>query len=93
MNSVKKDTIHFQEATRRNIEASQRRTIYQSFGLTMSKTKKLNIRITEQEKMRLKDQANEQGITLSKLVLNSVNGLKTSRAALKRNQQETKAKP
>jgi predicted DNA binding CopG/RHH family protein len=92
VNSVKRDTIHFQEATRRDIEASQRRTIYQSFGPTMSKTKKLNIRVTEQERTKLKHQANEQGITLSKLVLNSVNGLRTSRAALKR-KQPSKAKP
>ncbi len=76
MNSVKRDTIHFQGATRKDIEALPERTIYQLFGPPMSKTKKLNIRVTEQEKKRLKDQANEQGITLSKFVLQSVKRLK-----------------
>jgi uncharacterized protein (DUF1778 family) len=49
------------------------------------KTKKLNIRVTEQERITLKARAKEQGITLSKFVLNSVNGSKNKPiAALER---------
>jgi predicted HicB family RNase H-like nuclease len=48
-----------------------KRMNYLKFGTQMKNTK-LNIRITETEKKQLKDQAKDQGITLSKLVLQSV---------------------
>jgi predicted DNA binding CopG/RHH family protein len=45
---------------------------YQLFGQPMNKSKNINIRITEQEKQHLKDQARKHGISLSKYVLDSV---------------------
>lgn len=63
---------NFRELKKSAIDPSAKRTTFQKFGTPMSKTKKLNIRVTEQEKLRLKHQANEQGITLSKLVLQSL---------------------
>lgn len=62
---------NFRELKRNDIEASHERMNYLKFGTQMKNTK-LNIRITETEKKQLKDQAKDQGITLSKLVLQSV---------------------
>lgn len=62
---------NFRELKKSAIDPSRKRMNYPKFGIQMKRTK-LNIRITEQEKMKLKDLAKEQGITLSKLVLQSV---------------------
>ena len=62
---------NFRELKRSATDRLLKRMNYLKFGTQMKNTK-LNIRITETEKKQLKDQAKDQGITLSKLVLQSV---------------------